>query len=99
MKVIRKVNEVDVVIAREKGYNFYKRVDDSKCLAASNWWIENFEKWKSVRDKWNEIYSRNSNLRLHSKIENKPLYSYLFNDEMVDPKTINKIIESFVKKN
>tara|TARA_B100000795_G_scaffold117526_1_gene87417 strand:- start:1100 stop:2014 length:915 start_codon:yes stop_codon:yes gene_type:complete len=97
-KVIREENKEDIVVAKEKGYNFYKKVDDSKCLAAASWWIENYSKWETVRSKWNEIYSRKSNLELHSKVDGKPLYSYLFDDAMVDKEIINKTIESFINK-
>lgn len=97
-KVIREDDKEDIVVAKEKGYNFYKKVDDSKCLAAASWWIENYSKWETVRSKWNEIYSRKSNLELHSKVDGKPLYSYLFDDAMVDKEIINKTIESFINK-
>lgn len=97
-KVIREYDKEDIVVAKEKGYNFYKKVDDSKCLAAASWWIENYSKWETVRSKWNEIYSRKSNLELHSKVDGKPLYSYLFDDAMVDKEIINKTIESFINK-
>ncbi|MDE0966687.1 MAG: hypothetical protein OR998_01155 [Flavobacteriaceae bacterium] len=97
-KVIREEDKEDIVVAKEKGYNFYKKVDDSKCLAAASWWIENYSKWETVRSKWNEIYSRKSNLELHSKVDGKPLYSYLFDDAMVDKEIINKTIESFINK-
>ena len=97
-KVIREKDKEDIVVAKEKGYNFYKKVDDSKCLAAASWWIENYSKWETVRSKWNEIYSRKSNLELHSKVDGKPLYSYLFDDAMVDKEIINKTIESFINK-
>lgn len=97
-KVIREEDKEDIVVAKEKGYNFYKKVDDSKCLAAASWWIENYSKWETVRSKWNEIYSRKSNLELYSKVDGKPLYSYLFDDAMVDKEIINKTIESFINK-
>lgn len=97
-KVIREYDKEDIVVAKEKGYNFYKKVDDSKCLAAASWWIENYSKWETVRSKWNEIYSRKSNLELHYKVDGKPLYSYLFDDAMVDKEIINKTIESFINK-
>ena len=43
-KIVRSDNE-DLVIAMEKGYNTYKRVEDEKCSGASDWWEENKEKW------------------------------------------------------
>ena len=97
-KIIRSKNEKDIVIAKEKGYNNYKRVEDSRCIAATNWWEENYSKWEIVRKKWNAIYSRNSNLKLESKINGKPLYSYLFQDDVNSENDINKIVEQFVIK-
>ena len=43
-KIVRSENK-DLVIAMEKGYNTYKRVEDEKCSGASDWWEENKEKW------------------------------------------------------
>tara|TARA_B110000259_G_scaffold26784_1_gene27863 strand:+ start:2954 stop:3868 length:915 start_codon:yes stop_codon:yes gene_type:complete len=97
-KIIREDDKKDILVAKEKGYNFYKKVDDSKCIAAANWWIKNYSKWESIRSKWNEIYSRKSNLKLHSKVDGKPLYSYLFDDAIIDKEIINKTIESFINK-
>ncbi|MCG1036926.1 DUF6607 family protein [Polaribacter sargassicola] len=97
-KVIRKEGDSDFVLAKEKGYNTYVRVDDSKCKAAADWWKANGNKWLSVRNKWNEIYGRNKNLSLESKVDNKALYKHLFSDEITKEEDINTIIESFVKK-
>ena len=67
-----------------------------RCKAAADWWIQNYSKWKIVRDKWTEIYSRKTDLKLHSLVDSKPLYSYLFDDAMINEETINKTIESFI---
>lgn len=96
-KVLREVNKEDVIIAKEKGYNTYVKVDDSRCSAAENWWKEHNDKWAVVRTKWNEIYSRNKDLTLEEKVDNKPLYKYLFNDEITTEEQISPVIDSFVK--
>ena len=54
---------------------------------------------KIVLVKWNEIYSRKTDLKLHSIVDSKPLYSYLFDDAMINEETINKTIESFINLN
>lgn len=95
-KVIRDEGKEDVVLAKEKGYNTYVRLDDSKCEAAKKWWLENSTKWALVRAKWNEVYAKNKDLNLHSKVENKPLYKHLFDDKVVSSNEIGSIIESFV---
>ncbi|MBU3012935.1 hypothetical protein KO506_16100 [Polaribacter vadi] len=97
-KVIRESGKDDVVLAKEKGYNTYKRVDDSKCKAAADWWVAHNDKWQLVRNKWAEVYGRNTDLSLETKVGNKQLYKHLFSDDITEEKEMNSIIESFVKK-
>lgn len=97
-KVIREKGQEDVVIAHEKGYNTYVKVDDSRCQAAKDWWKENYDKWATVRAKWDEVYARHKDLVLEEKVDNKVLYKHLFDDEMIEKKDIDNTIESFVKK-
>ena len=79
-KVIRSEGKEDVILAKEKGYNTYVRVPDSRCAAAAEWWSENDEKWALVRSKWDEVYGRNQDLVLEEKVDNKVLYKYLFGE-------------------
>lgn len=97
-KVIRKPGEKDFVLAVEKGYNTYVRVPDSRCKGAADWWVKNEKKWEIVRNKWDKVYGRNTDLSLEKKVENKPLYKHLFSDKIEKEEEINEIIESFVKK-
>ena len=96
-KVIREAGQPDVTLAKEKGYNTYKKVEDSRCQAAQDWWKEHEDKWRLVRTKWEDVYNRNTDLTLSEKVDNKLLYKYLFDDAISDKKEINSIIESFVK--
>ena len=96
-KIIRTEGKEDVELAKEKGYNTYVRLDDSKCAAAKKWWTENFEKWEIIRAKWNQIYARNTDLNLEAKVDNKALYKHLFKDEVSEASQIDAIIKSFVK--
>ena len=98
LKVIRKAGKQDVIIASEKGYNVYKKVADSRCKGATDWWQKHQEKWATVRKKWDEVYGRETNLSLEMKVDNKALYKHLFAEEMTKEKEINTVIESFVKK-
>ena len=97
-KIIRKSGEEDVIIADEKGYNVYKKVPDSRCQGAIDWWKTNQDKWAIVRSKWDEVYARNKNLGLEEKVDNKLLFKYLFDEEMSSQVDISNTIESFVKK-
>lgn len=97
-KVIREADKDDYVLAKEKGYNTYKKVDDSKCKAAKDWWIANNDKWQKVRNKWDEVFARNKDLTLKAKVKNKQLFKHLFDEELTAEEEMNEIIESFVQK-
>lgn len=97
-KVIREAGKPDVIVAQEKGYNTYVKVDDSKCAAAAAWWNENSEKWSIVRSKWDAVYGRDKDLSLEEKVDNKVLFKYLFDEEYDQEGEIEEVIESFVKK-
>lgn len=98
-KVIRKDGKEDVLLAKEKGYNTYVKVDDSRCVAAVQWWKDNEKKWTLVRNKWDKVYGRNKDLVLEEKVNNKPLYKFLLEEEGYEEETkIDSIIKSFVKK-
>ncbi|BAO74679.1 DUF6607 family protein [Winogradskyella sp. PG-2] len=96
-KVIRESGKDDVILAEEKGYNTYKKVDDSRCQAAQDWWTEHQAKWTLVRTKWEVVYGRNADLTLKTKVDNKALYKHLFDDEVTSKEDIEQVIESFVK--
>ncbi|MEO1031980.1 MAG: DUF6607 family protein [Bacteroidota bacterium] len=96
-KVIREAGKEDVILAKEKGYNTYKKVDDSRCQAAQDWWKKHYDKWTLVRTKWEDVYGRNEDLILETKVDNKVLFKHLFDEEMTAKEDIEKVIESFVK--
>ncbi|WP_091268066.1 DUF6607 family protein [Gillisia sp. Hel1_33_143] len=98
-KIIRETGKEDVILAKEKGYNTYVKVDDSKCAAAAQWWKDNDNKWALVRAKWDEVFGRDKDLVLEEKVDNKPLYKFLFEEEGYEKEAqIDEVIESFVKK-
>lgn len=97
-KVLREPGKEDEIIAKEKGYNTYVRVADERCKPGSDWWQENKGKWQIVRNKWDEVFSRNTNLSLERKVENKRLYKHLFSDDYTTEKAINDRVESFIIK-
>jgi len=98
LKVVREAGKDDVILASEKGYNTYKKVPDSRCQGAIDWWKEHKNKWATVRKKWKEVYGRNTDLSLEMKVDNKVLFKHLFAEEMTAEDDINEVIESFVKK-
>jgi len=98
-KIIRENGKEDVILAKEKGYNTYVKVNAEKCKAAQDYWTKNEKKWALVRSKWNEVFARNKNLSLEEKVDNKDLFKYLSSEnEYETANDINTIIESFVKK-
>lgn len=97
-KIIRQEGKEDITLAKEKGYNTYVKVEDSRCQGAINWWKEHDKKWATVRAKWSEVYNRNKDLHLEDKVDNKVLFKHLFDEELTNEEDIDKTIESFVKK-
>ena len=98
-KVIREEGKDDVLLAQEKGYNTYVKVEDSKCKSAQDYWTENKIKWALVRAKWDAIFARHKDLSLKEKVDNKGLFKYLFDEEKYKTtEEINPLIESFVKE-
>ena len=96
-KVVKDYNSnSEVIIASEKGLNIYTRVDESKCNEAIKWWDENYVKWSFVVDKWNTIYSKKDDISLRSSVEDKPLFSFLFDENIVKRDEIGLIIDRFV---
>ena len=96
-KVIRENGLEDIVMAEEKGVNFYKKLNDLKCKAAQDWWVENKEYWASVRESWEEIYGNNKDIKLANKIEGKHLYNILFSMNIkASKKKIHKAISEFI---
>ena len=85
-----------MIIAHEKGFNNYTKVDDSKCYSAIKWWTENEKKWTLVRSKWSEVYSRNKILNLKKSVDNSPLYMVLFQEDINQIDEINSTIESYI---
>lgn len=97
-KIIREAGKEDVVLASEKGYNTYVKVDDTKCKTAKDWWTKKQNKWADIRAKWDEIFARNQNLKLKDKVDNKVLFKHLFSEEADNTEKAATIIETFVVK-
>ena len=95
-KIIRKEGVKDIILANEKGFNNYKKVDDSRCDSAIKWWSKNKNKWADVRNKWSEVYARNKKLSLKKLVNNSPLYMTLFSEEINQIDQINSSIEAFI---
>ena len=96
-KLIRELNKNDIILAQEKGYNTYKKVENERCIAAQVFWKDNKEMWDLVRHEWNTIFSMRQDIKLKNKVEGKRLYQYLFALESeTKADEINAIISSFL---
>ena len=89
-------SDSEVIIASEKGINTYTRLDESNCKEAIKLWDENNEKWLLVLEKWNSIYSKKDDISLRQSVENKPLFSFLFDENVVKRDEIGLIIDRFI---
>lgn len=75
-KVLRESG--DQRIAREKGWNEYRKVADSKCSPAVTWWNDNSSYWASVRDVWDEVFDTKKVVELNMRAEDQILFIRLF---------------------
>ena len=77
-KIIRSEEGVDLILAKEKGFNSYTKIENSKCIYGQEWWYENKDKWAVIRSVWEEIYSSGDDLSLKNEVEGVKLYQELF---------------------
>lgn len=76
-KIIRD-DSGDKLLAKEKGWNTYTKVDDAKCQAAIDWWKQNYVYWKSVREVWNELFATQQTLAIKKRVDDQFLFGRLF---------------------
>lgn len=97
-KVLREDGQEDVLLAQEKGYNTYTKVADEKCKLAKEWWVNNTDFWRKVRNSWGDIYNRQGELTLNKAVDKKPLFMHLYPLEKENAKTtdITEVLQKFV---
>ncbi|SMG53032.1 hypothetical protein SAMN05661096_04039 [Marivirga sericea] len=76
-KVLRQDGD-DKVLASEKGWNTYTKMDDDKCKVAVEWWAKNQAYWADVRAVWDELFASKSTVKIKKKVDNKVLFMPLF---------------------
>ncbi len=87
----------DQLLVREKGYNTYRRIDDSRCEVARAWWAKHRTFWVSVRTVWNDMLAKADKVQLQSKVDGKHLYESL--EELENKGTTSKAaIEATIRK-
>lgn len=96
------------LLAKEKGLNTYRKVEESRCQAAKDWWEKNQRFWKDVRLAWDGVFARNKDLKLQSKVDDKRIWQHLFElgDEISEAESydstqiqarITSIINKYIK--
>lgn len=68
----------DKLVAREKGYEEFTKIEAKPFTYAQQWWADQGPFWKDVRDTWTTVFAANPNLTLALKVDNKLLYEKLF---------------------
>ena len=76
-KIIRNA-EGDQLLAREKGWNTYTKVEDDKCQPAIDWWAKQRTYWADVRYSWDVLFGTKQTLTLKKNVQDKLLYQRLF---------------------
>lgn len=77
IKIVRDETGKDSILAYEKGWNTYKRVEPSKCKAAQEWWQKNQRYWTVVADLWKEQLAANSTVKIAKTGNIEELHSAL----------------------
>lgn len=102
IKIIRKANASDSILAYEKGYNKYVRIDDSKCAQAKAFWKEKEEFWADVVAVWDDYFKKHNTIVLKNAVDSTLLYEALDELELSKPsestrrKDIQKIMDKYV---
>jgi len=74
-KILRE-NGNDKLIAQEKGYNKYYKIDDSECAAAKEWWKKNEAFWSVVRKEWGSYIASAETVTMKNKVDEKMLHEH-----------------------
>ena len=78
-KVIR--GDSDRLLASEKGWNTYNRVNEESCNAAREWWETHQVYWADVRSVWEELFALKEDIKIRKKVDDRVLFQSLFSLE------------------
>lgn len=79
-KKILRTPQGDKLLAVEKGYEEFTKMDTTKFEYAQKWWGENKTYWADVREVWADLIKTNpSQFKVQTKVGDKLLYETLFN--------------------
>lgn len=75
-KIVRE-NGSDKLIAQEKGYNGYFKVDEKECAVAKEYWKKNAEFWTVIRNEWNSQIANAATVAVKPKADDKRLDEHI----------------------
>lgn len=102
VKIVRE-NGKDNLLAMEKGYNKYVKVDESKCAAAKQFWQGKSAYWQQVRESWAAMMGSGKKVELTNRVDGKLLYEALDESEKKNlkgeemKKDIQSVLSKYVK--
>lgn len=76
-KIVRE-NGTDKLLAWEKGFESFEKVNSEECLAATNWWNIQQNYWADVRVVWNDVFAKYSSVDIKKKVDDTLLWEKLF---------------------
>ena len=97
-KIIRSEEGVDLILAKEKGFNSYTKIDASKCVYGQEWWDENKDKWAVIREVWDEVYTSGEDLSLKQEVDGVRLYQELFGlEKNIKKSKVKKRLKPYIQ--
>ncbi|MGC4101584.1 DUF6607 family protein [Ferruginibacter sp.] len=77
-KIIRATDGTDKLLTEEKGLNTYKKINESACQAAKDYWEKNKVYWTKVRTAWEDYIKTHAVIKLKEDAGGKPMHDLLF---------------------
>lgn len=97
-KVIRKDGTEDEVLVEEKGREYYKKVDDAKCILAKNYWNEYAPLWGAVRQTWDERLAQKKDLEVLPNQSDIYLYQQIWDLKPSETKKAQEAVKKYIVK-
>lgn len=104
LKISKELNDSEKLIAMEKTYNTYKKVEDEKCTQAKEWWPKHRAYWVDVTRVWDEVLYTNNLTKFQFKKDGVNLWEKLFelddtlSTSSYDSENAKKVIMSTIKE-
>lgn len=67
------------VVAEERGYETFKRVDEFECAEARVWWSQRKPVWNMIQDEWHRLLAERTDINIRPTVAGRPLISALGN--------------------